>query len=246
MAGYGFNADNLNFYSIVNTFFPDEIDITVTYNDFKKGDESTIINGIQIFLDNYLGELNFVTTIDNLIVIDAKDAQQELVPIEKLSSFLIWRQKEFIEKYEGLRHNTDNDRYSGLTAERRDGKSLVAVVNTDLLNWNSKASHPWIMIVEIKFDGESNNGMPDEEDRKLLDEIEEKIIEELKDFEGYLNIGRETVDSSREIYFACKEFRKPSKILRQIQDTYENVFDVEYDIYKDKYWQSFKRFITND
>ena len=42
-----------------------------------------------------------------------------------------------------------------------------------------------------------------------------KIVEELKDFEGYLNIGRQTADSVREIYFACKEFRKPSKVFAQ-------------------------------
>ena len=35
--------------------------------------------------------------------------KKELIPIEKLKDFLIWRQKEFIEKYEGTRRNTIDD-----------------------------------------------------------------------------------------------------------------------------------------
>jgi hypothetical protein len=84
--------------------------------------------------------------------------------------------------------------------------------------------------------------MPDDETCKLLEKIEVEILEELKDYEGHLNIGRQTVKSVREIYFACKDFRKPSKVLRKIQDSYKGSVDISYDIYKDKYWQSFNRF----
>ena len=37
---------------------------------------------------------------------------KELIPISKLKDFLTWREKEFIEKYEGTRHNTENDSYA--------------------------------------------------------------------------------------------------------------------------------------
>ena len=84
--------------------------------------------------------------------------------------------------------------------------------------------------------------MPNENDYKLLDKIEEDIMHELKDNEGYLNIGRQTAKGEREIYFACKDFRKPSKVFYKIQRNYSNSFKIEYDIYKDKYWQSFERF----
>ncbi len=164
------------------------------------------------------------------------------MPIEKLKDFLKWRQKEFIEKYEGKRHNTDNDDYSILEAKLQNGNALVAVINTDLLNWDSKASHPWVLVSELKYDGSKNNGMPDKETYKLLDEVESKIIEKLKDFDGYLNIGRQTANSVREIYFACNDFRKPSKVLQQIQNNYASKIDMSYNIYKDKYWQLFERF----
>ena len=101
------------------------------------------------------------------------------------------------------------------------------------------------MIRKRKYDGSKNNGMPNESDYKLLEKIEEEIKLKLKDSEEYLNIGRQTAKGERDIYFACKDFRKPSKIFFKIQQKYSSSFEIEYDIYKDKYWQSFKRFNNN-
>jgi hypothetical protein len=210
MAGYKFNNENLSFYSNDLADYPDEIDITIVNDDFNEENKSTIINGTYIFLDNYLGELDFAVTIDNLTVLSKKEAEKELITIDKLKDFLKWRQKEFIEKYEGARYDTENDSYSILEAELESGNILLAVVNTELLNWDSKASHPWISVLALKYDGGNNNGMPNENDYKLLDKIEEEIMQELKDKDGYLNIGRQTAKGERDIYFACKDFRKHS------------------------------------
>ena len=245
MGSYQYSADNIYFYSNEHADKPDEIDITVVYDDFNDEDKTTITNGVFIFLDNFLGELNFATTIDTVNVIGKSDAQKELIKIEKLKDFLVWREKEFIEKYEGVRHNTGNDNYSALEATLENGKPLVAIINSDLLAWDSKASHPWILNIEIKYNGENNNGMPDNTVYKLMDKIEDEILLALKDHDGYLNIGRQTADGVREIYFACKDFRKPSLVLHDIKTKYASKIDIGYDIYKDKYWTSFERFIGN-
>ncbi|WP_298511637.1 DUF695 domain-containing protein [uncultured Kordia sp.] len=245
MNGHVFSEDTLFFYSNDHPHLPDEIDITITHEDFSEATKNNVVNGVYLTLDNFLGELNTVTTIDNIHIINTKDATKELVPIRKLKDFLIWREKEFIEKYKGLRHDTENDSYAGLEAFLENGLPLFAVVNTDVLNWDSKASHPWIAVLEIKYDGKNTNGMPDEKTYQLLSEIEDKIVTELKDADGYINIGRQTADSSREVYFACIEFRKPSKVLYNIQQEYQNSIKIDFDIYKDKYWQSFDRFIVN-
>ena len=242
MAGYEFNGKNINFYANELEEYPDEIDITIVHNDLTEENKDQISNGTYIFLDNYLGELDFVNNIDNIKTIGTQQAEKELIPIAKLKDFLTWRQKEFIEKYEGVRYNTENDAYSTLEAELESGAKLFAVVNTDLLNWDSKPSHPWVSVLTLKYDGSNNNGMPNENDYKLLDKIEEEIMEELKDIDGYLNIGRQTSKGEREIYFACKDFRKPSKVFYKTQQSYSENFEIEYDLYKDKYWQSFERF----
>ncbi|MFT3678779.1 MAG: DUF695 domain-containing protein [Ferruginibacter sp.] len=237
MGGHNFNENNIYFYQNELAGYPDEIDISIIHDDYNEKDKNQVINGTYIFLDNYLGELNFATSIDNIRFIAKKDAEKELIPVSKLKDFLNWRQKEFIEKYEGTRHDTENDSYSNLEAQLKDGQPLIAVVNSSLLEWDNKASHPWLLTVEIKYDGKNNNGMPDKSTYKMLESIEDEIMLELKDFNGYLNIARQTAGSSREIYFACKEFRKPSLLLHNVQKKYSNL-NIEYEIHKDKYWRA--------
>lgn len=242
IGGYTCNLQNLGFYSIDNPDLPDEINITVVHNELDEDNQAIITNGVYIFLDNLIGELQFATTIDKLKVIGSSDAEKELIPVEKLADFLLWRQKEFVEKYEGVRRDTENDAYTAFQAELKNGHGLVAIINSDLLNWDSKASHPWIVQVNIKYFGKHNKGMPNQEALQVLEEIEKEISNELKDFEGYLNIGRQTSDNVREIYYACKDFRKPSKILYDFEKKYCRQYLLSYEIYKDKYWQSFNRF----
>jgi hypothetical protein len=243
MGGYSFEISNLSFYTTEDRDHPDEIDITIVYHDdFDEKAASTISSGTTIFLEHYLGELRFATAFDNITVVGKSKAKKELVPILKLRDFLIWREKEFIEKYEGVRHNTENDNYSGFEAETKDGKLAIAVINTDLLAWDSKASHPWIAILEINYNGVENSGLPDEETLTQLDDIENSITEQLQDFDGYLNIGRETLNNVRGIFFACKDFRKPSKVFYETQQKFSDSFEIDFSIFKDKYWRSFSRF----
>lgn len=245
MGEYKFDSNNLFFYSNDHPSYPDEIDISVIHNEQTEENKEEIGNGTYIFLDNYLGELDFINNIDNLKIIGRHEANKELVPISKLKDFLIWRQKEFIEKYEGVRYDTQNDEHSILEAKLESGNKLIAVVNSQLLNWDSKASHPWIAVITFKYNRNARHGMPNENDYKRLNEIEESIMRELLDKDGYLNIGRQTANNERDIYFACKDFRKPSEVFFQIQKDNCDNFEIEFDIYKDKYWQSFERFKTN-
>lgn len=245
MAGIEFNKENISFYSNEDHKYPDEIDITLVHNDFSEANEDTVTNGSYIFLDNLLGELNFVTIIDDLNIIHPSQAKKELVPIEKLNSFLNWRQKEFIEKYEGKKSVIEDAKYSILKGESKNGEIIIASINTVLLKWDSKASHPWIMKIEIEYDGSKNNGLPDKETKELLDEIEDEISKDLKDFEGYLNVGRQMGLNNRKIYFACKEFRKPSKVLFSISKMYSSKIKVDYTVYKDKYWITFNKYIKH-
>ena len=119
---------------------------------------------------------------------------------------------------------------------------LLAVINTNLLNWDSKPSHPWLATLIIKYDGSETNGMPNSRDYELLNAIEDELMETLKDEDGYLNVGRETTEGEREIYFACKDFRKPSKIFYETEQKYKDVFEISFTVYKDKYWHQFERY----
>lgn len=242
MGNYTFAEENLSFYPIVHKNYPDEIDIVIAFDQYKEEDNGQIVNGIYIFLDNYLGELNTVTIIDNLTVIAKDNAEQELIPMEKLKDYLIWREKEFVEQYVATKYDTENDSYSMLEAKLDSGNMLLAVINTNLLNWDSKPSHPWMAKLILNYDGSETNGMPNESDYELLNAIEDELMESLVDADGYLNVGRQTVEGEREIYFACNDFRKPSKVFYEIQQKYKNVFEINISIFKDKYWQSLNQF----
>ncbi|UPT68178.1 MAG: DUF695 domain-containing protein [Sphingobacteriales bacterium JAD_PAG50586_3] len=215
MNGYSFNSEDLFFYSNVDKNYPDKIDISIIHNALTEENKNQIETGVYVFLDNYLGELNFVNTIDNIDVIARNEATDDLVPITKLKDFLIWREKEFVEKYDGVRYNTVDDEHAVMEAELESGNRLIATVNTKLLEWDSKPSHPWIAVLIIKYKG--SGGMPDKKDQEILYTIQEDVEKELADKDGYLTVGRQTAKNEREIYFACKEFRKPSKVLFNIE-----------------------------
>lgn len=244
MNGFNFNSDNIRFCAKNHVEYPDEIDIEIVYDGFVENEKALITNGVYIFLDNYLGELNFATTIDYIKVSGSTTSEEELIPIEKLKDYLIWREKEFVEKYEGVRYETEDDGYAGLETNTDEGY-LLAVINTSLMDWDNKASHPWIAVMRLFFEGSASNGMPDDIMYKFLGDIEDELMDELKDFDGYLNIGRETGNNKREVYFACKDFRRVSKVLYETEMKYSGKLKISYEIYKDKYWMSFKRFEQN-
>jgi hypothetical protein len=241
MDEYVFHNENLAFYANEDARYPDEIDLTIVYKNFVEEAKDIIINGVFVFLDNYLGELRTVTVIDAIDISGSLKEGKELIPIDKLKEYLIWREKEFLEKYKGVRHNTEKDQYASLNAELENGNPLIAIINTDLLEWDAKASHPWVMVITIKYEG-NENGMPDDDNYQILEAIEDDIAKNLKDFDGYLNIGRQTANYEREIYFACRDFRKPSKLMSRIREEHQDVRKITYEIYKDKYWRTFNRF----
>lgn len=241
ISGFEFNSSTIHFHANENPGYPDEIDITVVHDDYRDDEAKAMAQGVYLYLDNYLGELQFVSTIDNMRITGRENATNELIPIDKLEEYLVWREKEFVEKYEGTRRKTEDDKYSVLEAQLEDGRPLVATINTEVLKWDRKASHPWILTVTISYKGNAQ-GMPDDAALDMMEEIQNAIQAELKDADGYINIGRQTADGARELYFACKDFRTPSKVLRSIEKQYAGKADISFDIYKDKYWQSFERF----
>ena len=43
---------------------------------------------------------------------------------------------------------------SVLEGETNESLPLVAILNSTLLTWDQKASHPWMMLVEIPYAGQ--------------------------------------------------------------------------------------------
>lgn len=244
MNDFVFDRNNIFFYSNDDEYYPDEIDLTFVHADYNEENRDEIFNGTFIFIDNFLGEFNFATQIDNFDIIGKGQAEKELIPIEKLKDYLTWREREFTEKYKSAKITTDDDSFSMVEATLSSGFPLIATVNSDLLRWDEKASHPWISVLRIEYDGQNNNGFPNSEDYEKFNTIEDELLLELLPENGDLNIGRETAENIREIYFASKDFRNISKVLAETIHKYSN-YNMTFEIYKDKYWQSFERYGIN-
>ena len=242
MDGYEFNNENLSFINNNLSEYPDEIDITLVHNDYNEENKNIIGNGSLIYLDNALGELNTVLLIDNVSISGIPPEKKELIPISKLNEFLIWREKEFVEKHKAARYNTENDEYSALEAQDENGLPVLAIIDKALLDWDAKPSHPWMITIAITYDGKNTNGMPSADVYELMSQFEEELMKMLPDADGYLNLGRETYNSKRTTYFACKEFRQASKKTHALITNYKQKLNIEYDIYKDKYWRTMNRY----
>ncbi len=242
MNEFKFDAKTMQFYAVEHEQMPDEIDLVFTHKDWSEDNKNVITNGVFLAIDTYLGELKSVTTIDNIKIIHPEEAKQPLIPLSKLKSFLVWREKEFVEKYQDVRYTPKDDSYYSVEATLPNGWPLFATINANLLEWENKASHPWLVLLQIHYEGQHNSGLPPEPAFDLLNEIEDNIMEYLQAQDGYLNVGRQTANCVREVYWYCIDFRKPSKVLDYVKNEYQDQVKITFEIYKDKYWQYLHRF----
>ncbi|MDF1697253.1 MAG: DUF695 domain-containing protein [Saprospiraceae bacterium] len=239
-----FNQDNVKFYPIEEPEYPDEIIIKMVYlEDFDASETEFIENACFIFIENFLGELQVQTQIDYLSLEPDFQDTSKLIDIIKLKDYIRWREKEFIEQYNGVFFDSENSTYMTLEWENETSK-MIGFCNSDLIKWEAKASHPWVVIVTVSYAVDSNNGMPS---TALLEEIyafEDFLVKTLPDRDGFLQVGQTTGEGARHTYYACKDFRRISDFLKANQE--KTNFDYSFDIFKDKYWRSMQLFNGNN
>ena len=198
-----------------------------------------IETGTYTFIENYLGEIKSMVQLDEVRFEHNIDKSIELNPIEKLESYINWREKEFIEKYDGFVFDTDNSDYASMEWTE-DGNDIIGICNTELIRWDAKASHPWIIVITIEFDAEVKLGMPEDDLLEKMYDFEENLRNRLKDKDGYLQVAQNTGAGKREIYFANKEYEQPIRVLDEIKSEID--FEFDYEIFRDKYWRSMRHF----
>ncbi len=241
MGDYFFEKENLFFYAIDHPDYPDMVDIVFVHHDYNEENTDVISNGTLIFIDHFLGELNFITLIDHFSLVSKQEATHELIPIEKLKSYLIWREKEFIEKYNTIDLDKNAITFSQMSTTLNNGKPLLAIIGTSLLDWEYKASHPWMLYLDLTYDG-NENGMPDQETLDQIYRLEDEISKKLEATNQTIYLGRETADNLRTSFFACQDFREPSKIVYEFQKNYSGTMKLTYEIGNDKYWRSLEKY----
>ncbi|SEI71278.1 Family of unknown function [Myroides marinus] len=230
MGDFVLNEDTISFIPIHTEGYPDYIHLRFIIKECTPENEEELGNALFIFLDNYLGEMETMTMIDYLEVKGEESIDGELVPMSKLSDYLRYREAEFVEKYDGVKHNSDNDSYSILEGNNNNAP-LIAVVNTSFLNWEQKMSYPWVVKMSIQYQG-NENGMPSKSDVAVMDEIEDLVVESA----GVNSVARETGSNERTLFFATRDYKNASREVQKTISLFTDKFDIDYTIYRDKYW----------
>lgn len=237
---YVFDKSQLSFYPINSSQYPDEIDLVFAYDSYTSQDQHIIDNGTYLYLSNYLGELYATTSIDNFEVISTNDAQQALIPINKLKSYLSWRTKEFsIIPPDHMYCKTAMPQWKHYTIQVENGEAFCLLADTTLLNFPFKIAYPWMMVVSVALDNTPHqHSIPRNILCDFFEELENDLNKALSRDSGNLLIAKKTEKEEYTLYWACQEFRHSSKIAYKVLQKYIEFFSIDYSIYKDKYWQT--------
>jgi len=236
MGDFVLNEDTISFIPIHTDGYPDYIHLRFIIKACTPENESELGNALFIFLDNYLGEIETMTMIDYLEVAGEEGVVGELVPMSKLSDYLSYREAEFVEKYDAIKHNSVNDSYVILEGNAND-MPLIAVVNSSFLNWDQKMSYPWVVKLSIQYNG-NENGMPAKSDVAMMDEIEDLIVES-----NYVtSVARETGSNERTLFLATKDYKNASREVQKTISLFTDKFEIDYAIYRDKYWMGLEMY----
>jgi Family of unknown function (DUF695) len=249
LGGYVFDRHKISFFYNDDPQYPDEIQLTFIHQDFTEANKDIVSQGVFLFLETVLGELDAATLIDKATVEGPITGGQQIIPMEKLLDFLTWKEKEFVEKYQGIRHQNENEGYSVLEGEDEEGFPSIGIVNIDLLGWDAKASLSWMLVIVIDYEksgGVGNKGMPDDKHDQQMTRLEEELSQQLPDAAGYLSLGRQTYRGKRTLFLACKEYRNASRITHRLLQSYQPALSGSYEIYKDKYWRTMEVFRPAD
>ncbi len=239
--------EKLNFYANENPNFPDDINITILYDDYEEKGAEPIRLLIEKYLSFALGEYIYTTVIDRFTIIHTKDAKKELIPLNKLQSYLKWRQSEFIEKYETMWYGETSNYYHEIIANYEDGKkAMYAMLNTAAINWYDRASHPWLFIFQIQYDRTGVDGAePTNEQKKEFTAIHEDLKSVCRTEEGFVSIGKQIMynkENFLSLLFGCKDYRLAAQIGEMMKIKYGITLPIRYVVRKDKYWQHFAQF----
>jgi len=126
--------------------------------------------------------------------------------------------------------NSSNATYTGFQFES-NGYPALAVINSDLKNFDDKESYTFSVFIEIVPDMYNEMGHPEGEEYDELTRIEKEIIEYLEGQTKTLHVGHTTVYRKREIIFYTAEPEKVRSFLNYYlpESGKETFFDIESD-----------------
>lgn len=240
-----FSVDTTCFYPIVRDEYPDEVSIVLTHVDYNAEEDDQFQAGGMIYLENGLGEEMTATRIDHYETgpLPPPDSGIEIIPISKLSDYLLWREKEFVEKYESVHAERPEESFNLLEAEDSDGKLMMVTIDAGFRDWPLRPAFPWHLQIDINYQGDTN-GLPSQQQLEALQQTGNEIINLLTANGTTWFIGHRTYDNVRNIYCYASEYKTCSKLLHRYIETLRTDYIILFFIRKDKYWQNMEMYLN--
>lgn len=237
MNTYTFDETNLRFCYFPDASLPLATEIIILYQHYNEADKEEIQSGVYIFLDNLLGELNIATATDNIRVLADTGYENGAQPLNLLKPLLEAQNTALMAFRNEVWENRGKEQYLTLQGIFDNGLPYTSILNHSAAKYSSKPAYPWILCIQMPYQGAANKGMPQQETLRNMQHIEDAIIAELQPTTDYIHLGSETGANLRVVYFAAKDFRKASHILYKTLHAQRSRAELNYQIYRDPYWQ---------
>ena len=126
----------------------------------------------------------------------------------------------------------------------------IAVINSNLKNFEPKEVFSWHCSIMIHFENLIDNGMPSLEDKNLVEEFEDwldiEIKGESKKKPNALFLGRITWNGTRELIWRIFNPEITNELLQGIiENNDNNILPFDYRIDPDKHWKLAKWHLDN-
>jgi hypothetical protein len=241
MYGKVFDESTLHFYPIEEPEYPDEVILVFTHPDYLPADHEDFQTAINMFVQNGIGELKAATLIDDMDYGSEPEDKTELIPIAKLDSYLLWREKEFVEKYQAGPIEKVPELYNVIEGQDEDGNVMIAIVNTAYENWSYKPAYQWLLSVSMEYEA-AENGLPPEKMLAAMQLEEEQVIKMLVSQSEAIYVSSKTFKGARTACFYTRSYELPCQLMHKWADEHPNSVISGFFVEKDKYWRCLEEF----
>ncbi|WP_190811689.1 DUF695 domain-containing protein [Flagellimonas sp. S3867] len=135
-----------------------------------------------------------------------------------------------------------------IKARYSDGSIAIGGFNRGYRVYTDKSKFPWSLTVIISLNPENcnPNGLPNEEETGLANQIEDELVEEISKVSPTHNVGHIFNDQELSIYLYTKDKSKIEKWLNTKARKENSLRSFRHELLKDKNWNVVEPFMGNE
>ena len=134
-----------------------------------------------------------------------------------------------------------------IKARYSDGSLAIGGFNRGYKGYTDKSKYPWSLTVIISLNPEDckSSGLPNEEETKLVNQIEDELVEEILKVSPTHNVGHIFNDHELSIYLYTRDKSKVEKLLNTEARKENSLRPFRHELLKDPNWNAVEQFMGN-